>query len=161
MFRSGKKRQTRWMRKVLRQKSISILCLFCSLMGWASWPACGESILKKSRGVILKVGEWCDTSNFSKWPIGSKPLWDSGAGSRIRTDDRLITNQVLYQLSYTGVSAEEGATAGCVRQAAGTYFPVTARLASLRRRRSEEVFAGMASAAESACRAFSFCPMAA
>ena len=25
-----------------------------------------------------------------------------GAGSRIRTDDRLITNQVLYQLSYTG-----------------------------------------------------------
>ena len=27
-----------------------------------------------------------------------------GAGSRIRTDDRLITNQVLYQLSYTGVS---------------------------------------------------------
>ena len=24
------------------------------------------------------------------------------AGSRIRTDDRLITNQVLYQLSYTG-----------------------------------------------------------
>lgn len=27
-----------------------------------------------------------------------------GAGSRIRTDDRLITNQVLYQLSYTGDS---------------------------------------------------------
>ena len=24
------------------------------------------------------------------------------AGSRIRTDDRLITNQVLYQLSYAG-----------------------------------------------------------
>ena len=29
-----------------------------------------------------------------------------GAGSRIRTDDRLITNQVLYQLSYTGDSWE-------------------------------------------------------
>ena len=28
------------------------------------------------------------------------------AGSRIRTDDRLITNQVLYQLSYTGVTWE-------------------------------------------------------
>ena len=84
-----------------------------------------------------------------------------GAGSRIRTDDRLITNQVLYQLSYTGVSAEEGATTACVRQAAGTYFPVTALFASLRRRRSEEVFAGRASAAASACRAFSFCPMAA
>lgn len=26
----------------------------------------------------------------------------SGAGSRIRTRDRLITNQMLYQLSYTG-----------------------------------------------------------
>ena len=30
---------------------------------------------------------------------------DNGAGSRIRTDDRLITNQVLYQLSYTGDSS--------------------------------------------------------
>ena len=29
------------------------------------------------------------------------------AGSRIRTDDRLITNQVLYQLSYTGVTGKE------------------------------------------------------
>ena len=27
----------------------------------------------------------------------------SGAGSRVRTDDLLITNQLLYQLSYTGV----------------------------------------------------------
>jgi hypothetical protein len=26
-----------------------------------------------------------------------------GAGSRIRTRDRLITNQMLYQLSYTGI----------------------------------------------------------
>ena len=26
----------------------------------------------------------------------------SGAGSRIRTRDPLITNQMLYQLSYTG-----------------------------------------------------------
>ncbi len=27
-----------------------------------------------------------------------------GAGSRTRTNDLLITNQLLYQLSYTGVS---------------------------------------------------------
>ena len=27
----------------------------------------------------------------------------AGAGSRIRTDDLLITNQLLYQLSYAGV----------------------------------------------------------
>ena len=26
----------------------------------------------------------------------------NGAGSRIRTDDLLITNQLLYQLSYAG-----------------------------------------------------------
>ena len=27
----------------------------------------------------------------------------SGAGNRVRTDDLLITNQLLYQLSYAGV----------------------------------------------------------
>ena len=27
----------------------------------------------------------------------------SGAGSRARTDDLLITNQLLYQLSYAGI----------------------------------------------------------
>jgi hypothetical protein len=26
-----------------------------------------------------------------------------GAGSRVRTDDLLITNQLLYQLSYAGI----------------------------------------------------------
>ena len=29
-------------------------------------------------------------------------LYNRGAGSRIRTDDLLITNQLLYQLSYAG-----------------------------------------------------------
>ena len=29
------------------------------------------------------------------------------AGSRIRTDDLLITNQLLYQLSYAGKNAPE------------------------------------------------------
>ena len=29
----------------------------------------------------------------------------NGAGSRTRTDDRLITNQLLYQLSYAGFTA--------------------------------------------------------
>jgi hypothetical protein len=28
--------------------------------------------------------------------------FDDGAGNRIRTDDLLITNQLLYQLSYAG-----------------------------------------------------------
>lgn len=29
---------------------------------------------------------------------------ECGAGSKIRTRDRLITNQMLYQLSYTGTA---------------------------------------------------------
>ena len=35
---------------------------------------------------------------------GCLPYYD-GAGSRIRTDDLLITNQLLYQLSYAGNNA--------------------------------------------------------
>ena len=47
-----------------------------------------------------------------KWPselfgaIGQSPIYE-GAGSRIRTDDLLITNQLLYQLSYAGKNAPE------------------------------------------------------
>jgi hypothetical protein len=43
-----------------------------------------------------------------KWPselfgaIGQSSIYE-GAGSRIRTDDLLITNQLLYQLSYAGI----------------------------------------------------------
>ena len=50
------------------------------------------------------------------WPLGNSPIFCSfgfwlkkragsdGAGRRTRTPDLLITNQLLYQLSYTGVS---------------------------------------------------------
>ena len=31
----------------------------------------------------------------------------NGAGNRVRTDDLLITNQLLYQLSYAGVYSVE------------------------------------------------------
>ena len=34
-----------------------------------------------------------------------------GAGRRIRTDDLLITNQLLYQLSYAGDKTGEGSAA--------------------------------------------------
>jgi hypothetical protein len=37
--------------------------------------------------------------------LGSHPPVYEGAGSRIRTDDLLITNQLLYQLSYAGKNA--------------------------------------------------------
>jgi hypothetical protein len=36
------------------------------------------------------------------WPLGKSPIrYKIGAGGRIRTPDLLITNQLLYQLSYT------------------------------------------------------------
>ena len=41
------------------------------------------------------------------WPLGNSPICNLarfGAGRRTRTPDLLITNQLLYQLSYTGVS---------------------------------------------------------
>jgi hypothetical protein len=36
--------------------------------------------------------------------VGQPSIYE-GAGSRIRTDDLLITNQLLYQLSYAGKNA--------------------------------------------------------
>ena len=38
--------------------------------------------------------------------VARNAIYD-GAGSRIRTDDLLITNQLLYQLSYAGVDARK------------------------------------------------------
>ena len=35
------------------------------------------------------------------WPLGNSSIY--GAGERTRTPDLLITNQLLYQLSYTSV----------------------------------------------------------
>ena len=40
------------------------------------------------------------------WPLWNAPLFNFkkiGAGGRTRTPDLLITNQLLYQLSYTSV----------------------------------------------------------
>ena len=37
----------------------------------------------------------------------SESKTEIGAGSRIRTDDLLITNQLLYQLSYAGKNAAQ------------------------------------------------------
>ena len=56
-------------------------------------------------------GRWIRTTEVSDnrftvcplWPLGNSPISSSrcGAGGRIRTPDLLITNQLLYQLSYT------------------------------------------------------------
>ena len=46
----------------------------------------------------------------SLWPLGNLPILNlqkNGAGGRTRTPDLLITNQLLYQLSYTSVSTLE------------------------------------------------------
>ena len=42
-----------------------------------------------------------------KSTIGNQKSKITGAGSRIRTDDLLITNQLLYQLSYAGKNAAQ------------------------------------------------------
>ena len=44
----------------------------------------------------------CGTGGITQDPKNPQTLIKTGAGRRIRTDDRLITNQVLYQLSYAG-----------------------------------------------------------
>ena len=63
---------------------------------------------------IFGGGRWIRTiegiaSRFTVcplWPLGNSPILSiqvGGAGRRIRTPDLLITNQLLYRLSYTGV----------------------------------------------------------
>ena len=49
-----------------------------------------------------------DATDLQSAPIGHSgtlPYSINGAGGRIRTPDLLITNQLLYQLSYTSVFA--------------------------------------------------------
>ena len=44
------------------------------------------------------------------------------AGSRIRTDDLLITNQLLYQLSYAGVPHTKAVLSGFIKRLVMTRF---------------------------------------
>ena len=64
---------------------------------------------------IFGGGRWIRTiegiaSRFTVcplWPLGNSPicnLSEGGAGRRTRTPDLLITNQLLYQLSYTSTT---------------------------------------------------------
>lgn len=43
----------------------------------------------------------------------------SGGGDRIRTDDRLVANQVLYQLSYAPLSVASGVARTLDREVGG------------------------------------------
>ncbi len=69
---------------------------------------------------IFGGGRWIRTTEVSDnrftvcplWPLGNSPIFNSccvevGAGRRTRTPDLLITNQLLYQLSYTSIAATE------------------------------------------------------
>ena len=81
---------------------------------------------KKNRHAIrrndfLGGGRWIRTTEVTDnrftvcplWPLGNSPIFTCalkrklGAGRRTRTPDLLITNQLLYQLSYTSISATE------------------------------------------------------
>ena len=72
----------------------------------------------------LGGGRWIRTTEVSDnrftvcplWPLGNSPIFGFaradtpaavGAGRRTRTPDLLITNQLLYQLSYTSISSEQ------------------------------------------------------
>ena len=87
------------------------------------------------RNDFLGGGRWIRTTEVTDnrftvcplWPLGYTPLYKTillykiqrspvssrsadnknGAGGRTRTPDLLITNQLLYQLSYTSISATE------------------------------------------------------
>ena len=52
------------------------------------------------------------TTDLQSAPFGHSgiPPYKLGAGRRTRTPDLLITNQLLYQLSYTSISASQPAT---------------------------------------------------
>ena len=69
---------------------------WCFFIGGGRWIRTTEAI--SSRFTVCPL-----------WPLGNSPIFSSsernaGAGRRTRTPDLLITNQLLYRLSYTGVS---------------------------------------------------------
>ena len=77
---------------------------------------CKEKYRPSKRTIgIFGGGRWIRTiegiaSRFTVcplWPLGNSPicnLSEGGAGRRTRTPDLLITNQLLYQLSYTSTT---------------------------------------------------------
>jgi hypothetical protein len=59
---------------------------------------CGAELESEKSGVCLTHSYGRYGHDLASWGI-------TGAGNRVRTRDPLITNQVLYQLSYTGTQA--------------------------------------------------------
>ena len=55
---------------------------------------------REERGADTRMAVAVAPASLAAAPLGSNA--EGGAGTRIRTRDPLITNQMLYQLSYTG-----------------------------------------------------------
>ena len=98
--------------------------VFCGLWAAVLFESCFYE--KKMRHAIRRISflggsGWIRTTEVVDnrftvcplWPLGNAPLFscdaaeEGGAGRRTRTPDLLITNQLLYQLSYTSTSATE------------------------------------------------------
>src|SRR6266576_2977772 len=60
------------------------------------------------------------------------PRFTRGAGSRIRTDDLLITNQLLYQLSYAGICLDQRCN-GATRMLKAVYTTICTLLKQISR----------------------------
>ena len=94
------------------------ICFFTARRA-AALSRAGEKIKKadRLRNRLFGGGWWIRTtegiaSRFTVcplWPLGKSPMscYEIGAGGRIRTPDLLITNQLLYQLSYTSTKTSE------------------------------------------------------
>ena len=80
-----------------------------------------KSTLCYAQRTFFGGGRWIRTiegiaSRFTVcplWPLGNSPIFGfaklvfGGAGGRIRTPDLLITNQLLYRLSYTSTNTSD------------------------------------------------------
>ena len=93
----------------------------CSRLPNLSPPKIKKSRPSRRMFGIFGGGRWIRTTEVTDnrftvcplWPLGNSPIFTCalkrklGAGRRTRTPDLLITNQLLYQLSYTSISATE------------------------------------------------------
>ena len=85
-----------------------------------AWRRIAKSAKVKSRSLLQSAFWWgmVDSNHrrhrqqiYSLSPLATREIphiiYEIGAGGRIRTPDLLITNQLLYQLSYTSTTTSE------------------------------------------------------
>ena len=106
----------RW--RVMRYKGgLPPLMIYTTSSWWYTKPAVWIKKVVSKWYDFFGGGSWIWTSEVEDnrftvcplWPLGNTPIFNcccftrrkSGAGGRTRTPDLLITNQLLYQLSYT------------------------------------------------------------